>query len=121
MLVSGRDIANRTDDFEKIAGSHSLRAWQWEVLLALDWRTPLGEIARKLGLEMPVVAELVAWFDEQGLTAIRTVSFEEYRQAKAAEKPLVRAEEPSSNGVKPAPAPKASAPGPAGSIGFKIR
>jgi hypothetical protein len=121
MLISGRDVANRTDDFEKLAGSHELRPWQWEFLLALDGRTSLGEIARKLGIEMPVVAEIVTWFDEQGLTAIRTVPFEEYRQAKAAEKPFVRAEEPSANGTKPAPAPAPKAGAPAGSIGFKIR
>jgi hypothetical protein len=121
MLISGKDVLQRTDDFEKHAGSHQLRPWQWEFLLALDGHTPLGEIARKLGIEMPVAVEIVTWFDEQGLTVIRTLSFEEYRQAKVAEKPFARAEEPSANGAKPAAAPPPKANAPAGSIGFKIR
>jgi hypothetical protein len=121
MLISGRDVVQRTDGFEKAAGSQQLRPWQWELLLALDGRTPLGEIARKLGIEMPVIAETVTWFGEQGLTTIRTVGFDEYRQAKVAEKPFVRAEEPSPNGAKPAPAPAPKSSAPAGSIGFKIR
>jgi hypothetical protein len=120
MVISSKDLVRRMENFETLAATQQLRPWQWEFLYALDGRTPLGELARKLGIEMPLAMDVVTFFEGQGLIEIRTMSFEEFRTRKAAEKSFAPAEEPSANGAKPAaqPAPKSA---PAGSIGFKIR
>ncbi|HTV73269.1 MAG TPA: hypothetical protein VME66_06175 [Candidatus Acidoferrales bacterium] len=126
MNISGRDLVKRTDDFEARAAGHELRPWQWDFVYAVDGRTTLGEVARKLGIEMPLAIELVVWLNEQGLTTVRKVSFEEYRRVKNAQSAFTPKEEPSANGVpghadKPAPTPPPAPSKNAGSIGFKIK
>ena len=80
MLVSGRDVVQRVADFEEMVKPLHLRPWQWDLLLILDGRTPLVDIAARLELELPLVLENVGMFCDQGLLTVPTLKLEEYRR-----------------------------------------
>jgi hypothetical protein len=73
----------RATDFEKRAETVSLRPWQWDMLFALDGRTPLVDVARGAGIDMDVASEALRSLHEQGLVVVRSVRIDEYRQGVA--------------------------------------
>lgn len=73
------DTIERTVDFDERANELQLRPWQWEILLAADGRTRVGEIARLCGVDFEIAAELVRESEHLGLVAIVTLSLEAYR------------------------------------------
>ena len=85
MLVCGRDLVCRVADFERdeVETAVSLRPWQWDILFALDGRTPLADIARGVGIDMEIASEALRSLHEQGLIVVRSVRIDEYRQSVA--------------------------------------
>ena len=77
------DVFKRPRDFDDRALGVSLRPYEWEVLLALDGRTPLIQLLHRMGL-----AELSAdeWADElagKGLMIQCVVTFGEFMRERA--------------------------------------
>jgi hypothetical protein len=50
-MSAGRDVFKRPRDFDDRALGVSLRPYDWEVLLALDGRTPFVQLLRRMGLD----------------------------------------------------------------------
>jgi len=50
-MSAGRDVFKRPRDFDDRALGVSLRPYEWEVLLALDGRTPFVQLLRRMGLD----------------------------------------------------------------------
>lgn len=50
-MNAGKDVFKRPRDFDDRALGVTLRPYEWEVLLALDGRTPLVQLLRQMGLE----------------------------------------------------------------------
>jgi hypothetical protein len=50
-MNGGKDVFKRPRDFDDRALGVSLRPYEWEVLLALDGRTPLVQLLSRMGLE----------------------------------------------------------------------
>jgi hypothetical protein len=87
VLVYDRDLIYRVSDFEKRVETVSLRPWQWDLLFALDGRTPLSDVAQRVGVGIDVASETLHSLQEQGLVAVRSMRIDEYRQSVAPSAP----------------------------------
>jgi hypothetical protein len=83
MNVCALDVVARSADFETVAATMEMRAWEWNFLHDIDGETALGEIARQRGVDLDSAIGLVTDAMKRGLVVIPTVTLEAYRSHAA--------------------------------------
>ncbi len=106
MNVCALDVVSRTPDFESIAATLELRGWEWDLLHDVDGVTPLGEVARRRGIDLDAAIGLVHEAAHRGLLTIGTMSLAAYRQLAPMQPAFAAAPRTLSLGTSAAAAPR---------------
>jgi CheY-like chemotaxis protein len=83
MNVCALDVVARSADFETVAATMEMRAWEWNFLHDIDGETALGEIARQRGVDLDSAIGLINDAMQRGLVVIPTVTLQAYRSHTA--------------------------------------
>ncbi|HME81773.1 MAG TPA: hypothetical protein VKF82_06820 [Candidatus Eremiobacteraceae bacterium] len=88
-MNGGKDVFKRPRDFDDRALGVSLRPYEWEVLLALDGRTPLVQLLSRMGLEELEADDVADELAGKGLMDQCVVTYGEFmRERDAVVKPV---------------------------------
>jgi hypothetical protein len=91
------EVFLRSHEFERAAADARMRPLDWRLLLALDGRATLGDLAQRLLLDVDEAVEAIALCERLGMVVRRRVSLGEYRsefEAQAADETLFPPEVP---------------------------
>jgi hypothetical protein len=111
--VCALDVVSRTPDFESIAATLELRGWEWDLLHDVDGTTPLGEVARRRGIDLDAAIGLVHEATHRGLLAVGTMSLAAYRQLTPMQPAFAPAPRTLSLGTSAVATPLVTPPAPA--------
>lgn len=113
-MSAGKDVFKRPRDFDDRALGVSLRPYEWEVLLALDGRTPLVQLLRRMGLEELNADDVADELAGKSLMDQCVVTYGEFMRERGTPTPLADAAVISVPPVpSPSPAPTMTPPLPA--------
>ncbi|MBV8171496.1 MAG: hypothetical protein JO219_06170 [Candidatus Eremiobacteraeota bacterium] len=115
-MSAGRDVFKRPRDFDDRALGVSLRPYEWEVLLALDGRTPFVQLLRRMGLDELDADEVADELTGKGLMDQCVVTYGEFmreRETTAARSADVQPAAPTATNGAAAALAAATLPSPA--------
>ncbi|GAC1566657.1 MAG: hypothetical protein NVS2B3_00650 [Vulcanimicrobiaceae bacterium] len=79
MTLTSFDTVMRTRDFEARAAELSLRPWQWDVIVAVDGRMRLGELARTCSIDLQSAIDVLTQAHALGLVELVVLPLDHYR------------------------------------------
>lgn len=104
MTVSGHDVVTRVDEFDAIAGSISLRPWQWQLALAFDGTSTVDAVAASCAVDLKSACAAVEALHDHGLVTLEAMTLDDYREQHAGSASAPKATStPGNPSIAPAP------------------
>ncbi len=105
------EVFLRSIEFERASADMRMRPADWRLLLALDGRVMLGDLAQRLFLDVEEAVDTIALCERLGIVERRRISLAEYRaefavRLAAAVRPEAPAEAPAGGPLAEAAAPE---------------